>query len=128
VRDDRFTYFNREEAQRTCFRAPTSRRCRPGARQLPLLGVDGHVDPQPGAPHNPADSTVSTVLARRTSPNVNVTSGFQNGWGILPSRAWFANGLVPTATSQRVSLAQCPGDGRGDPVSVTFLGLPVTAS
>ena len=82
----------------------------------------------PGAPHNPSDSTVSTVLGSKNLTNVNVTSGFQNGWGMLTfTGLGSANGLGAIGSSQRISLGtNAPAMGVAAAGVVTFIGLPVT--
>src|SRR5207342_2536205 len=78
-----FAYFNREEAGATAAGSDFS--------PLPPAGPANSLCWEstvlsirnPGAPHNPSDSTVSTVLGSKNLTNVNVTSGFQNGWGLL---------------------------------------------
>jgi hypothetical protein len=82
----------------------------------------------PGATHFPTDNTASTVLGSRNVTNVNVTSGFQNGWGSLSFNGVGAtNGLGATATSQRITMGtDAPAFGAVVTGVATFVGLPVT--
>lgn len=124
-----FTFFNREERGATAAGSDFS--------PLPPAGPANSLCWEstvlsirnPGAAHMPADATVSTVLGSRNLTNVNVTSGFQNGWGELSFAGLGAlNGLAgAAATSQRISLGtNAPVMGAVTPGAVTFVGLPVT--
>jgi len=87
----------------------------------------------PAGPHMPTDTTVSTVLGSKNLTNVNVTSGFQNGWSNLTfigTQAGVAGGFGLSgalASSQHISLGTNAA-AMGAPVAgaVTFFGLPVT--
>jgi hypothetical protein len=122
-----FTYFNREERGATASGSDFS--------PLPPAGPANSLCWEstvlsirnPAAPHNPTDTTVSTVLGSKNQTNVNVTSGFQNGWGILTfSGAGAVNGLGASA-AQRISVGtDTPVMGAVTAGVVTFVGLPVT--
>jgi len=120
-----FTFFNREEASAVAAGSDFSPLPPQGAANSMCWESTVLSIRNPGAPHNPADTTVSTVLGSRNLTNVNVTSGFQNGWGILSFTSPNAGaGMVAEATSQRAQLAPAmlaPVLG-----AVTFTGLPVT--
>jgi len=85
----------------------------------------------PAGPHMPTDTTVSTVLGSKNLTNVNVTSGFQNGWSNLSFIG--TNASVPVglsgalASSQHISLGTNAATmGAVTAGAVTFFGLPVT--
>lgn len=124
-----FTYFNREEQGATAIGSDFS--------PLPPAGPANSLCWEstvlsirnPGAGHMPADSTVSTVLGSKNLTNVNVTSGFQNGWGLLTfTGVGSTNGLSGAAgTSQKVALGTNAGAiGAVTAQATTFIGLPVT--
>jgi len=125
-----FLYFNREEQSNTASNidfsplppaGPASSLC----WESTVLSIRN-----PGGPHMPSDTTVSTVLGSKNLTNVSVTSGFQNGWANLSFTGANAstNGLSGAlASSQRVSLGNnAPVMGAPTAGSVTFFGLPVT--
>ena len=120
-----FTYFNREEASAVAAGSDFSPLPPQGAANSMCWESTVLSIRNPGAPHNPADTTASTVLGSKNLTNVNVTSGFQNGWGILRfTSPNAAIGMLAEATSQRAQLAPAmlaPVAG-----AVTFTGLPVT--
>jgi hypothetical protein len=121
-----FTFFNREEASAVAQGSDFSPLPPQGAANSLCWESTIMSIRNPGAPHNPTDNTVSTVLGSKNLTNVNVTSGSQNGWGILTftGPGATAGGLTSTATSQRVALGTtiaAPAVG-----AVTFYGLPVT--
>ena len=123
-----FTYFNREERGATAAGSDFS--------PLPPAGPANSLCWEstvlsirnPGASHMPSDTTVSTVLGSKNLTNVSVTSGFQNGWGLLAfTGLGSVNGLGATATTQRISLGtNAPVAGAATAGAVTFQGLPVT--
>ena len=123
-----FVYFNREERGATAAGSDFS--------PLPPAGPANSLCWEstvlsirnPAATHTPSDTTVSTVLGSRNLTNVNVTSGFQNGWGFLTFQgAGALNGLGAAATSQRIGLGtNAPVAGAAVAGAVTFIGLPVT--
>lgn len=120
-----FTYFNREEASAVAAGSDFSPLPPQGAANSMCWESTVLSIRNPGAPHNPADSTASTVLGSRNLTNVNVTSGFQNGWGILRFTSPNATtGMTSLPTSQRVALA--PVMGAAALGAHTFQGLPVT--
>jgi hypothetical protein len=124
-----FTFFNREERGATASGSDFS--------PLPPAGPANSLCWEstvlsirnPGASHMPSDATVSTVLGSKNLTNVNVTSGFQNGWGQLNFTGANAltNGMGAVATSQRIALGtNAPAAGAPTAGVVTFFGLPVT--
>jgi hypothetical protein len=120
-----FTFFNREEASAVAQGSDFSPLPPAGAANSLCWESTVMSIRNPGAPHNPADATVSTVLGSKNLTNVNITSGFQNGWGILTfTGAGSTNGLGAIGTSQRVSLS--PTIGVAALGVATFIGLPVT--
>ena len=124
-----FSYFNREEQGATATGSDFS--------PLPPAGPANSLCWEstvlsirnPGAAHMPSDTAVSTVLGSKNLTNVNVTSGFQNGWAqMLFSGTGALNGLSGAlGSSQRISLGTNAAT-MGAPVAgaVTFTGLPVT--
>jgi len=120
-----FTYFNREERGATAVGSDFS--------PLPPAGPANSLcwESTVLAIRNPAntqDTTVSSVLGSKNLTNVNVTSGFQNGWATMTFAGIGAtNGLGATGSSQRVSLGtDAPVAGAVTAGTVTFQGLPVT--
>jgi len=120
-----FTFFNREEASAVAAGSDFSPLPPAGAANSMCWESTVLSIRNPGAPHNPADTTASTVLGSKNLTNVNVTSGFQNGWGILTFTSPNAGlGMISEATSQRAQLAPAmlaPVAG-----AHTFTGLPMT--
>jgi hypothetical protein len=123
-----FTFFNREERAATASGSdfsplppagPASSLC----WESTVLSIRN-----PGGTHFPTDTTASTVLGSRNLTNVNVVSGFQNGWASLAfTGVGSTNGLGGTATSQRITMGtDAPVMGAVTTAVVTFVGLPVT--
>jgi hypothetical protein len=123
-----FTAFNREE--RSFFAA--------GFSPLPV-GITSSICWEstvlsmrnPGAAHTNVNPTESAVLGSRNVLNVDVLSGFQNGWAALSFTGTGATaGLGAVGTSQRISMGTSLAAVTpfGVPVTgvVTFIGLPVT--
>jgi hypothetical protein len=124
-----FTYFNREEASAIAQGSDFSPLPPAGAANSMCWESTVLSIRNPGATHMPSDTTASTVLGSKNVTNVNVTSGFQNGWGILQFTDTGASlGLGATATSQHISMGTEAPNALGAAVlgPVTFLGLPVT--
>lgn len=123
-----FTFFNREEASAVAAGSDFS--------PLPPAGTANSLCWEstvlsirnPGAGHMPAATTESTVLGSRNLTNVNVTSGFQNGWASLAfTGAGAAAGLGSDVTSERASIGtDAPVFGGVVAGATTFIGLPVT--
>jgi hypothetical protein len=124
-----FTFFNREERGATASGSDFS--------PLPPAGPANSLCWEstvlsirnPGGAHMPTDATVSTVLGSKNLTNVNITSGFQNGWGQLnfTGANSLTNGMGAVATSQRISLGtNAPAAGAPTAGVATFFGLPVT--
>jgi hypothetical protein len=125
-----FSYFNREEQGAVAAGSDFSP-IPPGAPGSSLCWESTVLSIRnPGAGHMPAATDASTVLGSRNVTNVNVTSGFQNGWASLTfGGAGALAGLSGAqATSQRVALgtAAAPAPGTVTAGAVTFFGLPVT--
>jgi hypothetical protein len=123
-----FGFFNREEGGATASGSDFSPLPPAGAPnslcwESTVLSIRN-----PGATHMPTDNTASTVLGSRNLTNVNVTSGFQNGWASLSFNGVGANnGLGATATSQRITMGtDAPAFGAVITGVATFVGLPVT--
>jgi hypothetical protein len=124
-----FTYFNREEASATAQGSDFSPLPPQGAANSLCWESTVMSIRNPSAPHNPADTTVSTVLGSKNLTNVNVTGGFQNGWGLLSFTGLgaTAGGLTSFTSSQHISLGNnAPVMGAVVAGAVTFFGLPVT--
>lgn len=122
-----FTFFNREERGALASGSDFSP-LPPAGPANSLCWESTVLSIRNGAAHMPADTTQSGVLGSRNLTNVNVTTGFQNGWARLAfTGVGAANGLGATATSQRISLGtDAPVMGAVTAGAVTFLGLPVT--
>jgi hypothetical protein len=122
-----FTYFNREEAARVAAGSDFSPR--PPGETTPLCWESTVLSIRnPAASHMPA-STASAVLGSKNHINVNVTSGFQNGWALLTFNGAGAttHGMGAIGTTQRISLGtNSPVAGAPAAGVVTFFGLPVT--
>ena len=123
-----FQYFNREEASQAAAGSDFSP-LPPSAPGNTLCWESTVVSIRSStAPHMPSDTTRSTVLGSANLTNVNITTGFQNGWanlGFTGPSASVGGGMVAAATT-RVNLgtdAALPALTAG---VVTFLGLPVT--
>ena len=84
----------------------------------------------PGATHTTTPTTQSLVLGSFNVTNVNVTSGFQNGWAQLTFTGVGATGQGlsgSTGTSDRSAVGtNVAAIAAGTLGSVTFFGLPVT--
>jgi hypothetical protein len=123
-----FAFFNREEAGATAIGSDFSPLPPAGAPnslcwESTVLSIRN-----PGASHMPSDTGVSTVLGSKNLTNVNITSGFQNGWAALSFLgAGSANGLSgAAASSQRIALGtNAAAMGAVTAGAVTFVGLPV---
>ena len=122
-----FTYFNREEASAVAQGSDFSPLPPQGAAnslcwESTVLSIRN-----PSAPHNPSDSTVSTVLGSKNLTNVNVTPGFQNGWGMLVFTGTGAQTLgLGSPASVRVTLGTNAAAALVAATPATFFGLPVT--
>jgi hypothetical protein len=83
----------------------------------------------PGASHTSTPTTQSLVLGSFNVTNVNVTSGFQNGWGELTFTGVGASGTGMQAaliTSDRAPVGTDVVGIAATAGVVTFFGLPVT--
>jgi len=124
-----FQYFNREErgaaATGTDF-SPTP----PSAPSNTLCWESNVLSIRnPGASHTTTPTTQSLVLGSLNVTNVNVTSGFQNGWAELSFAGTNAatNGMAGAlATSDRAAVGTDVLAIASVAGAVTFFGLPVT--
>ena len=122
-----FTYFNREERGATAAGSDFSPLPPAGAANSLCWESTVISLRNPGAPHMPADTTVSTVLGSRNVTNINLTSGFQNGWAELTftSDGAIIDGMGPLG-AEFISLGtDLPVMGAPGAGPVTFFGLPV---
>ncbi len=120
-----FTFFNREEQGATATGVDFSP-LPPGGTPNSLCWESTVLSIRNDDAHTTADTTASAVLGSKNLTNVNVRSGFQNGWAALSfSGANSAVGITSDATSERISLG---GLAMGAPTAgaFTFTGLPVT--
>jgi hypothetical protein len=126
-----FTYFNREERGATAaasdFSPPP-----PDLSPVNSLCWEANViSIRNGATHMPSGN-VSGVLGSMNVTNINVTSGFQNGWAIMSFTGTNATlpagmaGAAPTSSQvvlDQSTVAAAPITFTG---AATFFGLPVT--
>jgi len=121
-----FQFFNREERGAAAAGADFSPTPPAGAPNS-LCWESTIISLKNGATHIPTAITPSALLGSVNNTNVNVTAGFQNGWGILSfagNGAAVAGMAGAAATSDRVQPFVA-----GQPIAagaVTYFGLPST--
>jgi hypothetical protein len=123
-----FQYFNREEASATA--GGTDFSPTPPSAPANTLCWESNVLSirNPGAAHTLTPTTQSLVLGSFNVTNVNVTSGFQNGWGLLSFTSTKAVSGMAGGTGDRAPVGS---DVLGivpsaNNLPTTFFGLPVT--
>jgi len=119
-----FSFFNREERGAAATSVDFSP-APPAGSPNSLCWESTVIAIRNGAAHMPA-ATATTVLGSVNLTNINVTSTFQNGWGILQfTGAGATGGMGSAVTSDRSSLGGL-AIAAGTSGAQTFFGLPVT--
>jgi hypothetical protein len=122
-----FTFFNREEQSATASGSDFSP-LPPAGTANSLCWESTVLSIRNSDSHTQVDTTSSTVLGSKNLTNVNVTSGFQNGWAFLTFTGAGAVAGLGTGggTSEHIAMGtDAPAFGAVVPGEVTFFGLPV---
>ena len=122
-----FTFFNREEAGAAAAGTDFSP-LPPGGAPNSLCWESNVLSIRNGAAHMPTSTTASTVLGSVNLTNVNVRTGFQNGWARLTFTGANAatNGMGASIVDRAIMDSTALTTTLATSVPGTFFGLPVT--